>query len=274
MGKHLLDMQQRKQLALDMAKHLHKVCAEHGLRYFMDYGTLLGAVRHNGFIPWDDDLDVAMPREDFFKLQDLINKDNTPYQVEFYNNKAQYGYATPKMVDTRTTLIDEKMGYGREVTGVFLDIFIYDGVGNQMRPALAYCACLKILKRMVFLSRRNFVMESIPKTVLFAIPWVICRLIGVDAINRLLNRLCAKRSFDEDALVACVAGDHLRRNIFPRQMIEGQVLLPFEDTQLCAPEAYDQYLTQLYGDYMTLPPEDQRIPPHLGQAFWNGEEEL
>lgn len=272
MEKNLLSLEERKQIALDIVKYLQQVCRENNIRYYMAYGTLLGAVRHEGFIPWDDDLDVCMPRKDFEKFMAAMEQQTGPYKVLFYTNTPNYGYSFPKMIDTRTTLIDTKQGTSCEQIGVFVDIFPLDGACSTEKAGYRRRRLLQILKRMVFLSRRSFRMESFLKTVLFAIPWLLCKAIGTNNINRLFNKLAAARDFDEDAYVTAYSDSVHKRDLFPREVFGQGVELPFEDTILAAPEQYTVYLEKIYGDYMTPPPADQQILPHSMSAWWNAKQ--
>ena len=263
-----IELQELQKIELDMVKYLDCICRENQIKYFIVTGTLLGAVRHQGFIPWDDDIDVAMPRKDFEKFLNIMEQDKGYYKVEYYTNTSKYGYPFPKMIDTRTTLIDKKMGNGEERIGVYIDIFLYDGVGTNLTFAKIYYLFLKVLKRMVFLSRRNFRMESIGKTIFFAIPWLICRVLGVERINKIFNKLAARKDFYKYPYVASVSGSYGLKEILKRNLLEKTIDIKFEDTILSAPVRYDKYLRSIYGDYMKLPPEQDRISNHTNVAWW------
>ena len=193
----IIELEELKEIELEMVKYFDKICRENNINYYMVGGTLLGAVRHKGFIPWDDDIYIAMPRKEFEKFCRVMECENSYYELDFYNISKQYGYPSPKLLDKRTTLIDYKLGSGKEVSSVFLDIFLYDGMGNSKSTAMFHYLFLKIFKRMVFLSRRNFHMENKVKTIVFAIPWLICKLLGTNRINRLYNKFCSRREFEE-----------------------------------------------------------------------------
>lgn len=263
-----IELQEIKKIELDMIRYLDDICKKNDIHYYMVGGTLLGAVRHKGFIPWDDDIDIAMPRQDFKKLKEVFNNNQSYYKLQFYDNTEEYGYPSPKLVDTRTTLIDYKLGNGKEESSIFIDIFLYDGMGRTFLDAKMRYYFLKIFKRAVFLSRRNFKMETFFKTIIFALPWLICNIVGVDKLNQIYNFLAARKDFYTEQIVACAAGRYGKSELFYRDVFEKTIDLQFEDIYLPAPIKYREYLTNLYGDYMKLPPEDKRISNHTSEAWW------
>lgn len=264
-----ISLEEIKQIELNMLKYLDKICRENNIHYYIVGGTLLGAVRHGGFIPWDDDIDVGMPRKEFIKLQKIFEKDNSYYELHFYDNVKNYGYPFPKLVDTRTTLIDYKLGNGREETSVFIDIFLGDGMANNRYWALMRFYFLRIFKRAVFLSKRKFMMESIWKTIIFALPWILCHLIGPGRINRMYNNLCSKKDFYSTDIIAHVGGSYGKRELFDREVFEKSIDLRFEDASFKAPAEYDVLLTKLYGDYRKLPPKEKQVSNHSSEEWWN-----
>ena len=269
-----ITLEELKLIELDMVKYLDGMCRKHNIHYYMVGGTLLGAVRHKGFIPWDDDIDVAMPRMEFEKLQSVMSEEKGFYKIQFYNNTQGYGYPFPKMIDTRTTLIDYKAGTGKEKTSVYIDIFLYDGMGKTLMAAEARYWFLKALKRMVFLSKRNFKMESLGKTLLFSVPWGVCHLIGVEKKKKIYNYFAGRKAFHKTEIVACAAGRYGRGELFPREVFEKTIDLPFEDTVLPAPIEYKKYLRSIYGDFMTLPPVEKRVSNHTSEEWWNDRERV
>ncbi len=263
-----IELEELKQIELDMVQKIDEVCRNNGIHYYMVGGTLLGAVRHKGFIPWDDDIDIAMPRKDFEKFCSVMAEENSVYQVQFFDNVKEYGYASPKVVDTRTVLIDYKLGTGKETSAVFVDVFLYDGMGESRKKAGIYYWFLKCFKKMVFLSKRNYKMESFLKTIVFFFPCAFCKMIGVTKLNRLYNRLCAKRDFYTSQYVACAAGRYGSGEILERTVFEKTVPMEFEHLTLQAPQGYEAYLKSIYGDYMTLPPEEKRVSNHSSEEWW------
>ena len=115
---------------LIMLKWFHEFCVEHNLRYFALGGTLLGAIRHKGFIPWDDDIDVGMPRADYNKLMELSDQIQSPYVLETPQSPAKdFIYAYCKLFNTDTTLIEKRKKNMKRV--IYIDIFPLDGLGND-----------------------------------------------------------------------------------------------------------------------------------------------
>ena len=263
-----IGLEELKQIELNIIQRINEVCRDNKIHYYMVGGTLLGAVRHKGFIPWDDDIDIAMPRKDFKKFYEAMKYENSPYEVQFYDSVKDYGYASPKVVDKRTLLIDYKLGMGKEESSIFVDVFLYDGMGNAEKAAFARYFSLKCFKKMVFLSKRNFKMETVLKSVAFFIPCALCKMAGVTRLNKLYNSLCEKLDFYDSKYVACVAGRYGKREVFKRDVFEKTVLLQFENLMLPAPIGYKEYLTSIYGDYMKLPPEDKRVSNHTSEEWW------
>lgn len=269
-----IELEELKKIELEMVKYFDKICRQNNIHYYMVGGTLLGAIRHKGFIPWDDDIDIAMPRKEFEKFCKVMKNENSYYKIDFYNVSKQYGYTSPKLLDKRTTLIDYKLGSGKEVSSVFLDIFLYDGMGNSKITAMSHYLFLKIFKKMVFLSRRNFNMESKVKTAFFALPWIICKLIGTNRINTLYNKLCSTKSFEKYKYVACASGRYGKREIFEQSIFSKTCNLVFEDTVLKAPIGWDKYLKALYGNYMKLPPKESQQSNHSVEVWWNRNDDI
>lgn len=127
-----MTLEEVKLLELDALKFIDSVCKENGLIYFAAYGTLLGAIRHKGFIPWDDDIDIYMPRPDFIKFVEVINNYEHPYSIRSLNDK-DYFHAFAKLSDDRTYLIEKQFKSKSRELGVYVDIFILDGLPDDIK---------------------------------------------------------------------------------------------------------------------------------------------
>ena len=249
---------------LDMMSWYHDFCVSNNLRYYVVGGTALGAVRHKGFIPWDDDIDVGMPRSDYEKFKELVSTidHDSRYTVEFPSDKKDFVYPYGKVYDTYTTLI-ENTRY-KTKRGIFIDVFPLDGLGDSKESAVsnfeAIDAKYNILATQVCALRKErswyknlaiIVVRCIPSFILNARKTVA----QIEALSK-------KNSFDESVYVANAVGNWHKKEIMRREWLGEPTLYDFETIQVYGPERYHDYLTQLYGDYMKLPPKEKQISHH------------
>lgn len=258
--------EEMKKRLVEMVKELDKLCEENGLTLYMSGGTLLGAVRHKGFIPWDDDIDMYLTRPEYDKLIEIMREKNNGarYQLFAHELQKEYIYPFAKLVDTHTLLV-ESGGYAGKDIGLYVDIFPIDGLGNsikeakkQMRKTNKYTTLN--LARLVKPWRKN-----VPFIKNFAIAClrVISDMIGSDKLLAKLDKQIRKTPYETSKYV----GEYVdevgeKRIMLKEEMYNGYVLLEFEAIKLKAPVNYDKWLTQFYGDYMQLPPEEKRVSTH------------
>lgn len=256
-----IQFEEMKRIELNILIYFTEVCEENNLRYYLGGGTLLGAVRHKGFIPWDDDIDVMMPRPDFQKLLSLsINNEN--YNI-IKPGTAGYYYNFAKLVDTRT-ILEEKGIKLIDGLGVYIDIFPLDGMPETPDARKKRFKELNSIRKRInntCLLRPKF--HRNPFAYLNA-----CRIynsnkyIDLSSLQKKYLDSALKNSFDDSEFVFAAGGAYGARDIFPGKWFEKEIELQFENLSVKAFNGYDFYLTQLYGDYMTLPPEDKRVTPH------------
>ena len=256
-----IQFEEMKKIELNILIYFTEVCEENNLRYYLGGGTLLGAVRHKGFIPWDDDIDVMMPRPDFQKLLSLsINNEN--YNI-IKPGTAGYYYNFAKLVDTRT-ILEEKGIKLIDGLGVYIDIFPLDGMPETPDARKKRFKELNSIRKRInntCLLRPKF--HRNPFAYLNA-----CRIynsnknIDLSSLQKKYLDSALKNSFDDSEFVFAAGGAYGARDIFPGKWFEKEIELQFENLSVKAFNGYDFYLTQLYGDYMTLPPEDKRVTPH------------
>ena len=262
-----IQFEEMKKIELNILIYFTEVCEENNLRYYLGGGTLLGAVRHKGFIPWDDDIDVMMPRPDFQKLLSLsINNEN--YNI-IKPGTAGYYYNFAKLVDTRTIL--EEKGIKRiDGLGVYIDIFPLDGMPETPD------AWKKRFKELNSIRKRiNNTCLLKPKFHRNPFAYLnACRIynsnknIDLSSLQKKYLDSALKNSFDDSEFVFAAGGAYGARDIFPGKWFEKEIELQFENLAVKAFNGYDFYLTQLYGDYMTLPPEDKRVTPHHSIVYF------
>ena len=241
---------------LSMLKQFHDVCVENGLTYYMVGGTLLGAVRHQGFIPWDDDVDVAMPRADYNKLK-VKASSLLPINLEikFYENTPNSPMHYVKLIDKGTTLIENK--YRNYYEGVYIDVFPLDGAPSN----------LSLLKKTQRKAGRyqSLIMNHCytdGRSGIRKIYGLFAKMLDLNKLHNNLEKHLSKYSFDTSELVGNYLGSYGIREFVPKEYFGSPRLYAFEDAQLYGPENYDAYLKNIYGDYMKLPPEEKRINTH------------
>ena len=257
----MTDLQQK---LLDMISWFHNFCVENNLTYYALGGTALGAVRHNGFIPWDDDLDVGMPRSDYEKLKKLSEKisSTSRFTVEFPSSKKDYVYTYGKLYDTETTLI-ENTRY-KTKRGIYIDIFPLDGMGNTEDEALKHFKKTEKLNnilhtRVCGIRNGRKWYKNLAIILSRCIPNFI---LDARKITQKMDSIAASQQFEACEYVANCSGAWREKEIHRRNDYGTPALCKFENVQIYIPENSDAYLKGLYGNYMTLPPVEKRITHH------------
>lgn len=258
--KDLTEMQSK---LLEMLKYLHEFCIENNIRYYVIGGTLLGAVRHNGFIPWDDDIDVGLPREDYERLIKLFPKKDSRYILEsVYSADENFCYSFSKMYDTTTTLIENTTKHLKR--GIYIDIFPLDGAGNTKEEVIKTFAPINRKKnlltlRIVKLSANRKWYKNILLWTMQHLPSSIC---GEKKLCLDINKLCKKNNYDDSNFVGNLVGAWGKKEIMPKKLFGKPTLHKFENIEVFIQEDFDGYLTYLYGDWRKLPPEEKRVSHH------------
>jgi lipopolysaccharide cholinephosphotransferase len=258
-----------KELLLKTLQAFITFCEKHDLSYFAAYGTTLGAVRHHGFIPWDDDIDVHMPRADYQRLWALRHEIPTPYKVA---DIPELGYTAPfmKFMDMSSSVWEfERKPY---MLGEYIDIFPLDSYQpddishiKELKKKLdesffAYFRCLdrwtvrEITSALWHCSRSNFKRFCIEN---------LSNIKNVrDYHSQLLALLDELSSTKEGSLYLSSNDVYEEFPIFEKTWFDQPVDMPFENMTIKVPNGYDAYLRVLYGDYMQLPPEEKRVSHH------------
>lgn len=258
-----------QQCLLQMVKWFDEYAREHKLTYYLSGGTLLGAVRHKGFIPWDDDVDLMMPRPEYDRMIASFQNDG---RYQFLSCERDSDYKTPfgRIWDTKTIRKFDRL-QDKEF-GAFIDIFPIDGYPGNNRLATLYAYRLKLKRMFINTANRNYFREGEKFQVAKKLVKRFVRKDG-NYYCRSLNDYARKRPYDQCEYVGVTTTTvHIFRERNSKNIFAKTVYLPFEDTKLPAPEGYDIYLTHLYGDYMQLPPADKQVSEHDYKLFWREEE--
>ena len=260
-----LNMDQVKKIEFDILCEFADFCEANNLKYYLGYGTLLGAVRHKGFIPWDDDIDVLMPRPDYNKFIELTGYNPIKQNLEtrLYNKcKNPNIYPFAKVIDTNT-LVYEKGKAKKNISGLWIDIFPLDGYPENKNEAYSLYAKYQKLRNLQDLATTNpfYVNQNIIKKIIktFCIAPFI-KIYGVKKICYKIDKLAQTYSFEECDKVADFTWGDNAETYLKKSELEPAIEVDFENKKFKAPAGWEPYLTRLYGNWKELPPENQRIP--------------
>jgi lipopolysaccharide cholinephosphotransferase len=256
-----INLDELKSIQLDILQNVADFCEVHNITYFLAYGTLIGAIRHNGYIPWDDDIDIAMPRPDYDKFVATYNANLSYLKVVDMTIDDHYGFPFAKVYDSRTIMNEDQ--YRKDVFGVFVDVFPIDGISDK-----------KQMKRSIFLNKllntkkANFTHRSYKKQVEIFLGKIVLLPFSSRFILRLLDDNARKYAFGKTEKAAYVSASYVIQGIVESSVFEETLLHEFEGKMFRIPKGYDQWLRSIYGDYLKLPPEEKRVPQHIFEAWW------
>ncbi len=259
-----LTLAEMQQVYLELLEEFDRLCAAHGLRYDLAGGSLLGAVRHGGFIPWDNDIDVCMPRPDYERLLALKLSGKLtlePKRDILCDRDDTFARHFGRYIRRDVRRITD-MAEDSDCPWIGMDIFPVDGLPIGDRAFHWQCWRVRQLRRFLLTSvekkgtsRRGSLAAKIKD-----LYRPILKKIGPFRIARKLDKVCSKVPFETAEYVGAITGMYGHRERWRKAEMLPQTRLDFETIQACAYQNYDIYLSHLYGDYMKLPPADQQIP--------------
>ena len=259
-------------VALEVFKYFKKFCDEHGLTYFAIGGTCIGAVRHKGFIPWDDDIDVAMPVDDYYRFLELGQSQIVyPFEIVNPKNIKHYHALYIKLQDASTTFVESFIAdYPDRYSGIYLDVFPVYGLPKDRKLRNKLIRKNELLKKVNY--KLRFPMREM-STLKGKISWL-----GIGPFRRCVPFYWATEK--QQNLFKQIPFNSSNKVYFPWRAIPGSpgsgnyknvffykdfcdtVEMPFEDTTISVPIGFDRYLTMDFGDYMKLPPKEKQTPGH------------
>lgn len=266
-----VNLKELQQVELDILKEFIRVCNELNVKYFLDSGTLLGCIRHGGFIPWDDDIDISMPREDyeiFLKKGQKLLKDK--YFLQTYKTDPEYTMGFAKIRNSETTFIESSVKNLKINHGVYIDIFPLDGyndknkIRNFLNKKVFALYNLQINKKYDFkIVHKNNINQKLAL--------ILSNLLyGGKSVSSLLEKkekIAKKYSINDTGKVYCFFYNTTTDLKMDSSIFEEGITKKFENIDVIVPKKYDEYLKIMYGDYMTLPPKEKRIAHHYNEVI-------
>ena len=268
-----LTTRQDQQAAAEIMDKIHNICKELNLQYFLAYGTLIGAVRHGGYIPWDDDLDIMMSRPDYEKLAAYFKSNEQALKpLEFFapDTVEAYPYMIARVSDSRYVIeTDNEKDCGM---GAFVDIYPMDGVGDDYEKAVKFSKNAGKYASLCFLSTRLRCVKGLTTSklrLLIKFPaFVLAKLVGKRWFMDKLSGFSQQCDYENSQYIACVIWESGgEKAVFPKAWFAETQEADFEGRKFYIPKEYDAVLKKYYGEYMELPPEGDRIAHHFYRIY-------
>lgn len=255
-----------KSLQLKILNVVVDFCDRHDIKYWLDFGTLLGSVRHGGYIPWDDDIDLGMLRKDYDKFINMFNGENERYQVKSFETDNNFYYAFAKVLDTKTVLYEPDRKNGVKLC-VNIDIFPYDTAPDKksawkMIKKRDRLNIFEVARRHSGRARGSFIRRMAVSCLKAAV-----KVFPPDYFIKRIVKNAKKFKGEEFGYVTDFSGNDANficeKNLYDEMMVG-----KFESGNYKIPKEYDTVLRKIYGDYMILPPAEKRVTHHKYEAYY------
>lgn len=263
-----LSLDEIKKIQLEILEDVSRFCDENDIQYTLYFGSLLGAVRHGGYIPWDDDIDLAMPRVDYEKFIRSFCESSTQYKIINYDFKKRI-YAQYAKISRNDTVLIEDANYNYEL-GINIDVFPIDGISSNTVARYITLGSVKILHgimaiKTVRLGSRFRSKHKNAALIALKLAFLWIRKVQVAII---LNEIIRRIRLDHSELVMHFCFDQYRIwDSYTRQLFESTEKISFEGLNVKAIVGREQFLNNHYGDYMKLPPLKERVSHHVFKAY-------
>ena len=261
-----INLEELKNIQINILNVVDDFCKKNDIKYWIDCGTLLGAVRHKGYIPWDDDIDIGMLRDDYEKFMKLFNQQNDRYHFSSIEMDNNFLYPMGKVLDTNTILYEPDKKNGLKLS-VNIDVFVYDNAPDNEDE------CNKMFKKRDLYSRLRYSQlypnvynhNLFSKKIIRFFLNIYFRFIPINYYTKKIADNSKKYVNEKTKRVGNFTSQ--TKFVGDKRIFESFVLLEFEKKKYPAPVGYDEWLTNFYGDYMKLPPKEKRVSHHEFEAY-------
>lgn len=258
-------------VSLEILVEVDGFCRQNDIRYSLAGGTLLGAVRHGGFIPWDDDIDIMMPRPDYEKFCKTYKGLNTKcYSISTGNSYLTFA----RVCDTNKTIVRPYLPWATETTGLWIDVFPLDGIKDDNVMFLSKRSQIEKLYMKMYYARSKYARLSLKQPFLWNLKVLIKKILySKNDVFELMEKYWGVVNIS-DFNVSEYCGQLAYPCYYPKEYYPTKWYNEYEEIHFCGKyfwgiKDYDAYLSNYFGDYMQLPPEDQRVPKHNEHSiFW------
>lgn len=269
--------EQRKRITLELLEYFDRVCRENGVHYSITGGTLLGAVRHGGFVPWDDDVDVFMTRPEYEKVREIMPDDERFVLVDA-RKKPDYNFVYGRLIDTKT-MITESPGTLNAGNGVFLDICIVDGLPNNALLRKLHIKHMYLLTRLRLAARKGVSIREpsvrtyrkhgrIKSRVYLLMSRILRKFTSHHYWNHRMEKVMALYPVENAQYVGNFTSQYGEKEMLEKSVFDSYIDMQFEGLTVMACKQYEKYLISIYGDYTKLPALKKRKGHHPGNIYW------
>lgn len=262
--KRRIESEELKKIQLDILKEVDSFCRQNNIQYYLAYGTLLGAVRHGGYIPWDDDIDIVMPRPDYERFKKEFYNSNNDYEIRDHEIDSNFLYSTGK-IEYKNSELKENVQNPSKL-GVNIDVFVLDGIKANDQRVRNKLFCWNSLYNLKQVSPKKD--RAAWKNIILVLGQILLKLVPLQFIvKRIIYISKAACEYDKTNYICPLVLPLKRKNPIYEKEWFCPIELYFEGEKFYAPQNYDAILTCLYGDYMKLPPIDEQVTHHDFKAY-------
>lgn len=258
-----IDLVELKRIQLEILQEVHNFCEKENIFYSLTYGTLIGAIRHKGYIPWDDDIDICMPRPDYIRFLTTFNSTSTRYKAVSHETESAYPYSFGKVIDMSTKIM-EKTDMKYDI-GINIDIFPIDGVPDNEVSLKRQIKYRRVLDAKIVSISPN---RSFVKNTILRLSKIALYPLSIEKIVGMMCRNASRYEYAKMDKVACVAFGSKFNHPIDKQVFSDKLLVQFENRKFYVMSGYDKYLRSVFGDYMKMPPKEKQISHHSFEAYY------